>query len=141
MPLTRAAVTNPRGSFLIECAERITAPGRPLAEGVPVELRGAGDPVLDRALDALPFSRRYRPIITAWIPAPGPQAPQSLQPLSFDQILTPASLHSIRGWLAVEANNFEAMRRHGPAVTKRADAIAALGFGAAIQPHGTLVVG
>ena len=72
--LTQAAVTNPRGSFLIECAERITAPGRPLAEGVPVELRGAGDPVLDRALDALPFSRRYRPTITAWIPAPGPQA-------------------------------------------------------------------
>ena len=127
--------------YLAGCASRVLANTRPQLSDVPMHLRRLGDPHTHADAQSLPFSRRSTPVATVRLAKPSQQFPTSYRPQSYSDILEPSALDAIQAWLQVEHSNMVAISNFGPSVKRVRDARKKLGFGQAIDPHETLVIG
>ena len=127
--------------YLAGCATRVLAVSRPQLHEVPAYLRRQGDPEMHSDISSLPFTHRSSPVPTTRLEAARQLRYTTYRPRSYKEILDSDAIQSIHAWLTVEQSNMAAIAKYGKKVQKVRNAVAKLGFGQAVQPHDTLVIG
>ena len=133
--------SDPHFGYLAGCASRVMADTRPQLRDVPVHLRRMGDPHMHADAQSLPFSKRSSPVATLRLAQPKQQFTSAYRPMSYYDILEPEAIDEIQAWLKVEHSNMVAIATFGPGTRRVRNALDKLGFGKAIEPHKTLVIG
>ena len=95
--------SDPDKDYLTGWSGRVLALERPGTELVPMDLRGAKDPLQHRHISMLPFSARFEATPTTRIPQPAPQAPTAFSPRALGDILEREAVGAIEDWLAVSS--------------------------------------
>ena len=139
--LRATSISDPHRQYLLDNSDRVLSVDKPKFDDVPVELRRLGDPKYSVNTPLLPFSSRFTPVPTGRLARASQMRQTDYRPRSFSEILDEDAIAAIQEWLYVEGSNMEAISKYGPHVRRVDNAIAALGYGEAIQVHGTLVIG
>jgi len=92
-------------------------PERPTMDDAPLDVRGTIDDASHPDLQLLvPFSKRYTPVSTDFVPKLPAQRAATYEPWSLYDILVPAAVNAIEAWTTAEMSNLQALRNSGAAV-------------------------
>lgn len=132
---------SPVAVYLRGCAKQVITSGTPPFEDVQPHLRRPNGDSAHPHMSKLPFSARFKPTPTLRLPKARQKRNTSYRPRHYGDILEATALDSLLEWLKIHESNMQAVKAFGKAARRAPNAPEFLGYGQAIQPQQTLVIG
>jgi hypothetical protein len=108
--------TDPDYADLTGWLQQLSAPEQPTMDDVPLDVRGTVDDASHSDLLLVPFSKRYTPVSTDYVPKLPAQRAATYEPWSLYGILVTAAANAIEAWTTTETSSLQALRNSGAAV-------------------------